>query len=161
VLKARALGLTCTDVRAPLVSVGAPDDQGVVVAEDWNAVAAAIDERIADLGVQLQAVAERSQVSESTIRELRYNTQRRKRSARTLESVSIALEWERDHLSNVLGGQSPSGNQPTDMARLRSRVDSLDEKVERLAAGVEENNRLMREVIGRLDHLASDRDVSG
>lgn len=131
------------------------------MAEDWDAVAAAIDARLADLGVQLQAVAERSQVSESTIRELRYNTRRRKRSARTLESVSVALEWERDHLSNVLSGEPPVSGQPTDMARLRDRVESLDEKVELLAAGVEENNRLIRQVIGRLDHLTRDRDVSG
>jgi polyhydroxyalkanoate synthesis regulator phasin len=133
----------------------------VAVTEDWGAVAAAIDGRLADLGVQQQVVAERSKVSESTIRELRYNTRQRKRSVRTLESLSVALEWKPDHLSEVLNGKAVSGGRTTDVAELRERVDSLDEKVDRLAAGIEENNRLMRQAIVKLDHLARDRDVSG
>jgi chromosome segregation ATPase len=129
------------------------------VTEDWDAVAAAIERRLTDLGVQLQTVAERSKVSESTIRELRYNTHERKRSVRTLESLSVALEWKPDHLNEVLAGTSMSDDHPTDIGRLQERVESLDNTVDQLVAGLEENNRLIRQVIAKLDHWSRDRDV--
>ena len=37
-------------------------------------------------------------IAQATIRELEYNTVQRRRGKRTLQGVSIALEWHPDHL---------------------------------------------------------------
>jgi hypothetical protein len=47
----------------------------------------------------------RSQVSKATVGELYHNSAQRRRSARTLEALSIALGWHPRHLAAVLKGQ--------------------------------------------------------
>lgn len=61
------------------------------MAEDWAAVARAIDTRLAELNWRQREFAERAQVSVAIVRELHRNTAQRRRNARTLEALSLAL----------------------------------------------------------------------
>jgi len=112
------------------------------VAQDWAAVAKAIDSRLAELGLRQQQLAQRAHVSLAIVRELQHNLVQRRRSARTLEALSLALEWHPRHLHAVLTGQTPP---------VRGEVVSvpLDTVAERLTA-VE--NRLSG-IESRLDTL--------
>jgi transcriptional regulator with XRE-family HTH domain len=75
------------------------------VVEDWAGVARASNQRMTELGINQRELIERSQVSKATVGELCQNSAQRRRSARTLEALSTALEWHPRHLSAVLKGQ--------------------------------------------------------
>lgn len=77
------------------------------MAQDWAAVARAIDTRLAELNWRQRELAERAQVSVAIVRELHRNTAQRRRNARTLEALSLALGWHPDHLDAVLRGHTP------------------------------------------------------
>ncbi|MDV6012225.1 XRE family transcriptional regulator [Haloechinothrix sp. LS1_15] len=107
--------------------------------ENWAAVARAINERVTELGLRQRELAERSGVSQAIVREIQHHTVQRRRSARTLEALSLALEWHPQHLSAVLRGQKPldpgqTGDAVTDqiLARLEAMEDRLDDITERL-----------------------------
>jgi hypothetical protein len=63
------------------------------VAEDWAAVARAIDARLAELNWRQRELAERAQVSVAIVRELHRNTTQRRRNARTLEWKRCRSRW--------------------------------------------------------------------
>jgi len=75
------------------------------VSEDWAAVARAISDRMREFGWNQRELAERSHVSVAVVREIQRNTVQRRRSPRTLESLSVALGWKPGHLFAVLTGQ--------------------------------------------------------
>jgi transcriptional regulator with XRE-family HTH domain len=77
------------------------------VSDDWAAVARAINQRVAELGLRQRELAERSGVSQAIVREIQRNTVQRQRGARTLEALSVALDWHPEHLTAVLGGHRP------------------------------------------------------
>ncbi|MEU7961299.1 helix-turn-helix domain-containing protein [Micromonospora humida] len=110
--------------------------------EDWQAVASAINSRMAELPMTQQELAERSKVSVATLRELQYATATRKRSARTLAAISHALDWPDDYLRAVLTGTTPPSGSgaagPADSSSLvLARLDQLHAEVRRLADAVE------------------------
>jgi hypothetical protein len=69
------------------VSEGVPE-------ENWAAVARVISDRVRELGWRQRELAERSRVSAAVVREIQLHTVERRRSPRTLESLSVALGWE-------------------------------------------------------------------
>ncbi len=75
--------------------------------EDWAAVARAINQRMTELGLRQRELIERSRVSKTAVREIQHNTAQRRRSARTLEALSVALAWHPQHLAAVLEGRRP------------------------------------------------------
>jgi hypothetical protein len=77
------------------------------VSEDWAAVAKAINERVNELGWRQRELVERSQVSPAIVREIQRHTVERRRSPRTLESLSVTLGWHPQHLAAVLHGRRP------------------------------------------------------
>jgi hypothetical protein len=77
------------------------------VPDDWAAVARTMDTRLAELGMRQRDLAARAHVSQAIVRELQHNTAQRRRSARTLEALSVALGWHPRHLHAVLSGQRP------------------------------------------------------
>jgi transcriptional regulator with XRE-family HTH domain len=102
------------------------------VSEDWAAVANAIKERVNELGWRQRELAQRSHVSQAIVRELQHHTVERRRSARTLEALSITLGWHPQHLVAVLHGRTPpqpgepiSDNEMT----VSSRLDIIDERL--------------------------------
>jgi hypothetical protein len=77
------------------------------VSEDWAAVAEAINERVNELGWLQRELVERPQVSPAIVREIQRHTVERRRSPRTLESLSVTLGWHPQHLAAVLQGRRP------------------------------------------------------
>ena len=126
-------------------------------------MATAIDDRLAGLRLQVRELAARSKVSETTIRELRYNTHQRKRPARTLEELSVALGWPRDYLTIVLRGEATPDESPAAIVQLRDRVDFIRARVDGMDTRLEENTQLLRQAVAMLEGLTQvargDRDV--
>jgi hypothetical protein len=119
------------------------------VSEDWAAVAKVINERVHELGWRQRDLVERSHVSPAIVREIQRHTVERRRSPRTLESLSITLGWHPQHLDAVLhGGRPPASDDPTrgDDAALWSRLDALEQRLE----------ERMGEITARLDDLKTD-----
>jgi hypothetical protein len=75
--------------------------------KDWAAVATALNHRLTELGMRQHELVARSRVSKTAVREIRHNTAQRRRSARTLEALSVALGWHAQHLVAVLEGRCP------------------------------------------------------
>jgi hypothetical protein len=107
------------------------------VSGDWAAVAHAIDDRVRELGWRQRELAERSHVSAAVVREIQRHTVERRRSPRTLESLSAALGWKPGHLAGVLtGNAAQQGNRnrvPVDAAALWSRLESLEGRLDEIA----------------------------
>ncbi|HEU0086048.1 MAG TPA: helix-turn-helix transcriptional regulator, partial [Pseudonocardiaceae bacterium] len=100
--------------------------------EDWAAVASAIEARLAELNWRQRELAERAQVSVAIVRELHRNTTQRRRSARTLEALSLALGWHPEHLDAVLRSQVPPerGEPQTSPADpVLARLTSIDRRL--------------------------------
>ena len=119
------------------------------MSEDWAAVAQAISQRVTELGINQAELIERSQVSKATVGELYHNSAQRRRSARTLEALSMALGWHPQHLVAVLRGQrvpeigEPASRSDDDvpgrlaaieyrLARIETRLGAIDELSDRL-----------------------------
>lgn len=115
------------------------------MAEDWAAVAKAINERVNELGWLQRELAKRSHVSLAIVREIQHHVVERRRSPRTLESLSVALGWHPQHLDAVLHGRRPP--EPDE-----SITDSGDTLWTRLDA-IEQS---MSEITERLDDLKAD-----
>ncbi len=117
------------------------------MSEDWSAVAKAINERVNELGWRQRELAERSHVSQAIVRELQHHTVERRRSQRTLESLSVTLGWHPQHLDDVLHGHRPPPAPEQQAAHgeretlLWARLDALELR--------------MSEIIERLDNLSN------
>jgi transcriptional regulator with XRE-family HTH domain len=102
------------------------------VTEDWAAVARAIDARLAELNWRQRELAERAQVSVAIVRELHRNTTQRRRNARTLEALSVALGWHPAHLDAELRGHTPPDHsQPVSspVDPVTARLTSIDRRL--------------------------------
>lgn len=118
------------------------------MSEDWSAVANAISQRLAELGMRQRELAERSHVSQAIVRELQHNTAQRRRSARTLEALSVGLAWHPQHLTAVLIGRTPPepGDPPL----------AADDDVPARLAVIEHHLRELTERIGEIsDRIAA------
>ncbi|WP_338597118.1 XRE family transcriptional regulator [Saccharopolyspora sp. SCSIO 74807] len=112
--------------------------------EDWAAVAAAINERVNALGWRQRELADRSRVSQAIVREIQHHTVERRRSSRTLESLSTTLGWQPQHLDAVLHGYTPP-----ELPGEAERGDAMWSRLEAV------EQRLI-EITERLDDLQSD-----
>jgi transcriptional regulator with XRE-family HTH domain len=118
------------------------------VSEDWAAVANAISQRMTELGLNQAELIERSQVSKATVGELYHNSAQRRRSARTLEALSMALGWHPRHLVAVLKGQRvPDIGEP---------VSRSDDDVPGRLAAIEYRLTQIETRLGAIDQV-SDR----
>lgn len=73
---------------------------------NWSAVAEAVNTRLRELGLTQVELAQRSQVSVATIRQVQTpGGPVRRRNPRTLQALSEALEWSPDHLEAVAAGR--------------------------------------------------------
>jgi transcriptional regulator with XRE-family HTH domain len=120
------------------------------VTEDWVAVANAITERVNELGWRQRELAQRSHVSQAIVRELQHHTVERRRSARTLEALSVALGWHPQHLAAVLRGRTPPAlGEPVseDNRTVSSRLDAIDERLSEITDLLHEMNANLAAVI--------------
>lgn len=127
------------------------------MSEDWAAVAKTINERVNELGWRQRELAERSHVSQAIVRELQHHTVQRRRSPRTLESLSTTLGWHPQHLDAVLRGRRPpEPNEPMQDTgdTLWSRLDTLEE---RLRVITERLDDLKNDVATVIEHVRATR----
>lgn len=120
------------------------------MSEDWVAVANAITERVNALGWRQRELAQRSRVSQAVVRELQHHTVERRRSARTLEALSVALGWHPQHLAAVLHGRTPPElDEPiSDNSRtVSSRLDAIDGRLSEITELLHEMNANLATVI--------------
>lgn len=115
--------------------------------EDWAAVARAINQRAAELGLRQTDLVERSHVSKAIVGEIVRNSVRRRRSARTLESLSVALAWHPQHLQAVLHGRRPPAigepmyrfdgdDVPAQLADMQHQLREITERLDELNANI-------------------------
>ena len=111
--------------------------RGPAEGEDWAAVAAVVNERMAARRVGQQELAHLSGVSVSTLRQVQHGAGRRVQN-KTLGAISRALGWPDDHLATVLLSQREPASEVTpaaDAAAVLRRIESgVDEIRERLTA---------------------------
>ncbi len=104
--------------------------------QGWDAVAAAINTRLEELGMTQVELSARSGVSVATLRQLQRNDQPRRRNPRTLAAVSEGLRWPKQHLARVLDGDN-ADVEPANLAEevrliraelgdLRSRIEAVE-----------------------------------
>jgi transcriptional regulator with XRE-family HTH domain len=122
------------------------------VSEYWAAVANAINERMNQLGWRQRELARRSHVSQAIVRELQQHTVERRRSARTLEALSIALGWHPQHLDAVLHGRRP----PEPDEPVSDSADSVWARLETIDARLSEITDLLYEMNAKLGKVVGD-----
>ncbi len=110
---------------------------------DWQAVATAINDRMAELSLSQRELSDRSGVSVATLREIQHAKAARNRSDRLLADVSGALNWPEGYLKAVsvgelssddTGGRRAPGD---DLTVVLTRLDQLHGEVRRLADAVD------------------------
>jgi hypothetical protein len=122
------------------------------VSEDWAAVADAISQRMTELGINQTELIGRSQVSKATVGELYRNSAQRRRSARTLEALSVALGWHPRHLIAILKGQRvPDIGEP--VSRSDDDVPGRLAAIEYRLAQIETRLGAIDQVSDRLDEI--------
>jgi transcriptional regulator with XRE-family HTH domain len=117
------------------------------VTEDWAAVATAINQRMAELGLRQSELIERSRLSKTAVSEIRHNIAQRRRSARTLEALSVELGWHPQHVIAVLKGRKPP--------QVGEPVVLSDDDVPGRLAAIEHH---LRKIADQLDHIDSIKD---
>jgi transcriptional regulator with XRE-family HTH domain len=129
----------------PAASLGLLADErvGAEVAEDWAAVASAIDDRLAQLRMTQMDVAARAKISLTTVRELQHNTSPRRRRPQTLSALSEALDWPAGYLAKILSGDNARSHADEEgdpvlksltsiereLSQLRDRVDQIERQL--------------------------------
>jgi transcriptional regulator with XRE-family HTH domain len=118
------------------------------VPEDWDAVALAIQDRLAQTRMTQMDVASRAQVSITTLRELQHNLSPRRRRPQTLAAVSEALGWPGGYLDQVLRGERPEPH-----------ADEVTDPVLDALNDVEAELRDLRERVAKLEARLGDADA--
>lgn len=106
--------------------------------EDWDAVAAAIRDRLAETRMTQMDVASRAQVSLTTVRELQHNLNPRRRRPQTLTAVSEALGWPAGYLNQVLRGDRPEPHTDEVKDPLLHALDGMGREIRELRSRVEQ-----------------------
>lgn len=126
---------------------------------DWAAVANAVKQRMAELGLRQGAVIKRSGLTKQTVGEIENNSKERNRNRRTLEALSKALEWHPDYLAAVLEGRTPpevgtpyakrADDLPARFDVLEHRLDVLQAEIRDLDTSMNDRfNELRKEILG-------------
>lgn len=124
------------------------------MSEDWAAVAKAINGRVLELGWRQRDLVERSNVSQAIVREIQHHAVERRRSARTLEALSVALGWHPQHLDAVLHGRRP----PEVDELVSDEVDTMWTRLSSIDGKLGEIADLLREMNANLANLADRPD---
>ena len=106
--------------------------------EDWDAVAQAIRNRLAETRMTQMDVASRARLSLTTLRELQHNLNPRRRRPQTLAAVSEALGWPPDYLGQVLRGERPEPHANEVRDPVLAALDSLGREIRELRDRVEQ-----------------------
>lgn len=107
------------------------------MARDWQAVADAINTRLAERGMSQKALAEASGVSVATLRKLQ-KAEPADRGKPVLMALSVTLGWSPDYLQTLSAG-GPAPADPTvdlrdQVAALRTDLDDVRDRLSSLEA---------------------------
>lgn len=108
------------------------------MSEDWQAVADAIEQRMAELRRTQQEVAAKARISPVTLRRLQRGEAPIRSHRTTLVAVSTALEWPANHLQNVLAGTPRLAEEPssdpvlTELLAIRSELQRINDRLDSL-----------------------------
>jgi hypothetical protein len=114
--------------------------------KSWAAVAKAINQRMIELDLTQFTLIERSRLSKAAVYEIQHNVVQRRRSPRTLEALSVALDWHPQHLAAVLERRPPP--QVTDP------IAPLDRDMTTHLAAIE---RWASQITDQSDHIDATR----
>jgi transcriptional regulator with XRE-family HTH domain len=106
--------------------------------EDWDAVAEAIQTRLAQTRMTQLDVASRARLSLTTVRELQHNPNPRRRRPQTLAAVSQALGWPPDYLQQVLNSDQPQPHEDEVKDPVLHALDGLARQIQELRERVEQ-----------------------
>jgi transcriptional regulator with XRE-family HTH domain len=138
----------------PVPSIRGMDDaragvytsRGPRAGEDWQAVAAALNGRMAACRIGQQELSQRCGVSVSTLRAIQHGARSRRVQNKTLAAISRALGWPEDHLTRVLlaTGEPPSpaedpGQVNVILARIDQRLREMNQRLADLEQAVRRN----------------------
>jgi len=98
---------------------------------------------MSELDITQRTLIKRSGLSKAVVREIQHHVAERRRSPRTLEALSVALEWPPGHLLALSRGEVPSENVvvrelaaesfSTRLAGIERSLDELHRKLDDLA----------------------------
>ncbi len=108
---------------------------------DWDAVAEAIQNRVAETRMTQMDVASRARLSLTTVRELQHNLNPRRRRPQTLAAVSQALGWPSDYLQQVLRGDRPEPHEDEVRDPVLQALNGLAREIRELRDRVEQIER--------------------
>jgi transcriptional regulator with XRE-family HTH domain len=118
------------------------------VTGDWAAVAGAVNQQLTELDMSQRELVERSRVSKAIVGEIKNNTVQRRRGARTLEALSLALALHPDHLSAVLDGDIlPDLGKPVAID-LPTRLAAIERQLRHIARRLDSVTTRMEKTIG-------------
>lgn len=107
------------------------------MARDWQAVADAINTRLAERGLTQKALAEASGVSVATLRKLQ-KAEPADRGKPVLMALSVALGWEPGHLHALSGGEQAPADPTADLreqvAAIRADLDDVRDRLAKVEA---------------------------
>lgn len=132
--------------------------------EDWAAVAQAINERMSEIGLTQLELVKRSHVSKTMVHELRRNSPERRRSTRTMESLSLALDWHPQHLIAVLHGRPiPAVGEPIVRSDddVNARLLAIEFRLEQILSRLDDMKELERHVSNISDKFETLTDPTG
>jgi transcriptional regulator with XRE-family HTH domain len=113
------------------------DLQGGHVARNWQAVADAINTRLAEQGMTQKALAELSGVSTATLRKIQKG-EPGDRGKPVLMALSVALEWPPGHLQAVSGDEQapvdPTQDLREQVAAIRADLDAVHDRLAQVEA---------------------------
>lgn len=121
------------------------------MAQDWSAVAIAVNRRMKELGYSQADVAGRSGLSLRIVGAVQYNAALREWGSGVLEKLSCALDWHPGHLAAVLNGQVPPPR-PSREIDIAVRLDAIEGRLTEIA----EQARVIGTVETRLSGLSDE-----
>ena len=117
--------------------------------EDWQAVAAALNDRMTACRVSQQELSQKCGISVATLRAIQHGSRGRRVQNKTLAAIARALDWPDDRLIRMLvRAESPTDKESyeSDERQLRAIVTRIEGclremnehlvKIERLVAGL-------------------------
>lgn len=160
--------MRAAESRVALVSALRRSAEGYV-SEDWAAVAGAINQRMTELGLSQRELIARSQVSKATVREIQHNRAQRRRSDRTLEALSLALDLHAGHLAAVLAGRrppepgepAPKGDDdiPGRLAVIEHQLREITDRLRGMSTLNDRLDEINASVESVLKHVSDDRGI--
>ncbi len=108
--------------------------RGRVEGENWQAVADALNTRMAARRIGQQSLATASGVSVATLRQVQHGSHARRVQNATLTAIARALDWPDDHLIRVLVGKHvPDSFGPATDQEILAGIGRIEQRLDDLA----------------------------